>query len=362
MIVRSASQAQRLGLKKLRTDDWVVISAIPWYTLLVVSLNKIIFGGGSNYMTPEEIATLTPESKHNREVGSKWVFLSEEVMVLTVWTCKVCMLLLYKRLMYDYLSVPSSPSQSGQEIETDIKGFRQGLLQERIINCVFVYVAIGFVACQIALFTTCRPFSGYWTVPAPNGEYSIFECGLISELIKDCGLDQCWSYFDFEVVEGTFNVSADLAVLIVALPLLMKLSIPIQQKFILLGVFGMGVFVIVAALLTKIFSLVPSLTSYAYLNWYFREASVSLYVTNLPALWALLRDMCPAVKSWGYSSRAYSDAPGNRKAASSHIGQNHNSSSDLEMLDGERENDFLEDMLQTQSHEPINTPNISEIR
>lgn len=90
---------RKLGLRNLRSDDWVVMTAIPWYTLLVVSLNQIIFGGGSNYMTPEEIAQLTPESRHSREIGSKWVFLSEEVMVLTVWTCKVCMLLLYKRLM-----------------------------------------------------------------------------------------------------------------------------------------------------------------------------------------------------------------------------------------------------------------------
>ncbi|KIM99639.1 hypothetical protein OIDMADRAFT_84975, partial [Oidiodendron maius Zn] len=251
VLTRLASQARRLGPRNLRTDDWVVISAIPWYTLLAVSLNKIIFGGGSNYMTQEDILALTPETKHQREIGSKWVLLSEEVMVLTVWTCKICMLLMYKRLM-------------------------QGLVQERIINCVFTYVAIGFVACQVALFTTCRPFPGYWAVRAPN--------------------NQCWSYFDFEIVEGTFNVSADLAVLVVALPLLIKLSIPIQQKIILLGVFGMGTFVIVAALLTKIYSLVPSLTSYSYLNWYFREASVSLYVTNLPALWALVRDIFPAVK------------------------------------------------------------------
>jgi hypothetical protein len=35
------------------------------------------------------------------------------------------------------------------------------------------------------------------------------------------------------------------------------------------------------------------------MNWYFREASVSVYVTNLPGIWPLLRDIFPKLKSWG---------------------------------------------------------------
>lgn len=163
-------------------------------------------------------------------------------------------------------------------------------------------------------------------------------------------------------MEGTFNVSADLAVLVVALPLLLKLSIPIQQKIILLGVFGMGTFVIIAALLTKVYSLVPSLTSYSYLNWYFREASVSLYVTNLPALWALVRDTFPSVKNWGYSSRYDGDMPDSRKNRLSYLGHNHNATGNLEILDEERENAFWEDMPRSQSKEHINPPIASQLR
>jgi hypothetical protein len=49
-------------------------------------------------MTPEEIAALTPQTREDRIAGSKWVLASEEVMVLCVWTCKLCMLLIYRRL------------------------------------------------------------------------------------------------------------------------------------------------------------------------------------------------------------------------------------------------------------------------
>lgn len=75
-----------------------MINATLWYTLLVVSVNKIIFGGGSNFMTPEEEAALTPDTIRERRIGSKWVFVSEQAMILTIWSLKLCMLFIYRRL------------------------------------------------------------------------------------------------------------------------------------------------------------------------------------------------------------------------------------------------------------------------
>lgn len=58
-----------------------------------------------------------------------------------------------------------SPSRLLADIPT-----RRGLSQMYLINGVLVYVAVGFVAAQIALFTDCRPFSDYWSVPANSGK------------------------------------------------------------------------------------------------------------------------------------------------------------------------------------------------
>lgn len=71
---------------------------ILWYTLLYVALNNLIFGGVSNFMTDEEIAALTPETMAMRIAGSKLVLVSEVSMVLTIWSCKACMLFIYRRL------------------------------------------------------------------------------------------------------------------------------------------------------------------------------------------------------------------------------------------------------------------------
>ncbi|KAI7473269.1 hypothetical protein KC357_g5567 [Hortaea werneckii] len=186
---------------ELQVDDYIALQTIVWYTLLVIAINRIVFGGGSNFMTPEEEAALTPEIKAER-----------------------------------------------------VRGSNNGLKQERWINAVAVYVACGWVATEITYFSACRPFSGYWSVPAVS--------------------TQCWSYWNFEYVEGVFNISADIFMLIIAIPVVSKVKLPWLQKAPLLGVFGLGIFVIAAAILTKLYCFVPALLSYEYLAWYMREVTV----------------------------------------------------------------------------------------
>ncbi|OBT56007.1 hypothetical protein VE04_03036 [Pseudogymnoascus sp. 24MN13] len=87
------------------------------------------------------------------------------------------------------------------------------------------------------------------------------------------------------------------------LALFLILRLPIQQKAILLLIIG-GLFVIIAAILTKVYCLVPALISYVYMNWYFREASVAMYVTNLPAVWPLFREVFPNLNLSGSHAKA----------------------------------------------------------
>lgn len=49
-------------------------------------------------MTPEEEAALTPAIIADRIRGSKWVFVSEHAMLLTIWSMKAAMLILYVRI------------------------------------------------------------------------------------------------------------------------------------------------------------------------------------------------------------------------------------------------------------------------
>ena len=133
----------------------------------------------------------------------------------------------------------------------------------------------------------------------------------------------------------------------------------------------MGAFVIAAAVLTKVYSLDPNLVSYAYLNWYFREASVSVYVTNLPAIWALVRDIFPSLKYWGYPRRTYSDGTvHNRKGWPSQYGPDSSGQGerglkdDLEMFDRLgiiNSTDGLHANSRSQSQHGSTAPSLSEV-
>lgn len=235
---------------------------VVWYTILCVALNEVASGGGSNLMTAEDIRTMTPAIHDERERGSKWVFVSEHSFVLAVWSFKACMLVIYARIT-------------------------EGLKQRKWINYIAIYVAVGFVATELSLFLICRPLSNYWAVPTPDY--------------------QCSSYQHYEIVQGCISISADIFMLLVAIPLLIQVRVPLKQKLILILLFGMGIFVIVAAILTKVYCLVPWLISYVYMNWYFREATVAILVTNLPLIWSLLRDVFPALKSWTGGSKRGTD-------------------------------------------------------
>jgi hypothetical protein len=114
---------------------------------------------------------------------------------------------------------------------------------------------------------------------------------------------QCSTYEYYQIVNAIFNISTDVLILAIGIPPVMKARLSLQQKLVLGIIFGMGTFVIVAAILRAIYCLVPSLVSYVYMNWYFREATVAVYVTNLPPIWALLRELFPKIQVIGYSNR-----------------------------------------------------------
>lgn len=84
----------------------------------------------------------------------------------------------------------------------------------------------------------------------------------------------------------------------------MFVQVPLQQKIGIIGVFGMGVFVIAAALLNKVYSTSPALlnNSINYTFWYMREATVAVYVINLPPLWPVLRKLFPYITGRGSSA------------------------------------------------------------
>ncbi|KAH8432301.1 uncharacterized protein LDX57_009940 [Aspergillus melleus] len=100
VLLRFVARIRRLGITNLQTDDYLMVFAVVWYTILCVALNQVASGGGSNLMDEKDIQDLTPAIKAERERGSKWVYVSEHAFILAIWAMKACMLVIYARLTY----------------------------------------------------------------------------------------------------------------------------------------------------------------------------------------------------------------------------------------------------------------------
>ncbi|OJD29286.1 uncharacterized protein BKCO1_8500015 [Diplodia corticola] len=247
---RIFARVHRVGFRELAADDYLMLLAAAWYTVLVVCLNVIAGGGGSNLFLPEDYAFFTKEDIENRIAGSKVVVVSEQGMLNVIYTLKICLLIMYGRLT-------------------------TGVAQYRLVKFLFIYVGIGWVATEVTFFTACRPFSGYWAMPPPS--------------------PQCATLQYYAIVQACFNLSSDVGILIIPIPMITKLNMPLRQRLILGVVFSMGIFVILAAILTKVYNL-SDVYDTSYMLWYTREASVAVYVANLPMIWPLLREWFPCLR------------------------------------------------------------------
>lgn len=66
-------------------------------TVLIAGIN-IISHTDSNLIDPSDHTILTQDSINERVFGSKMVLIVEQMQILTVWTVKTCLLILYYRL------------------------------------------------------------------------------------------------------------------------------------------------------------------------------------------------------------------------------------------------------------------------
>ncbi|KAE8392918.1 hypothetical protein BDV23DRAFT_192255 [Aspergillus alliaceus] len=257
-LLRVYARFKRLGFK-WQAEDYSMIVAVCFYTAFAITNIAIIEGGGSNLYTPDEYATFTEKNIRDRIKGSKIEFASENCMLHTMYILKSSMLLVYFRLTLN-------------------------LNQQRLVKVCAMYTFCGWLATTLVLFLNCHPLSGYWTIPPPQ--------------------EECATYFRFEVVQCVFNISSDVAILCVILPMLFRVKMPWKTKLPLIFIFSMGTVVITCAIVSKYFTF-SNIWDVRYQFWYLREASIGMYVTNLPFVWTLARQTFTVLRSSPHPTDKY---------------------------------------------------------
>ncbi|KAH7379353.1 hypothetical protein DE146DRAFT_761542 [Phaeosphaeria sp. MPI-PUGE-AT-0046c] len=260
VILRFASRRLHLGSwKHLQLDDYLILAAMVTDTVLIAVMHEVV-QTSSNLIEPgEDITKFTDAEIESRVYGSKLVLVVEQMQILTIWLIKACLLIMYGRM-------------------TTV------LPQRKIVVATAVYVGVTFVLMEILyLGVWCRPFSQYFAVP-PNNK-------------------QCSAATNHLITNAVFNISSDLIILSIPLPLLFKVRLPLKNKAILMGVFLIGAFTIVAAALNKYYSFTnPFGTEWTI--WYLRESYTALLCANLPLIYPLIQRVFK-LRNW--SSGAYNN-------------------------------------------------------
>ncbi|KAI1114037.1 hypothetical protein F5Y14DRAFT_195153 [Nemania sp. NC0429] len=240
---RIASRKVLLGsFKKFQVDDFLMILALVADTVLLVVIN-IASEKNTNLIDPEHVPLLTPEDITDRILGSKLTMVSEQSQILIIWLVKACLLIMYSRLTF-------------------------GKIQRLCIKLVAGYVAFGFVLMEIFYFGVwCRPFDQYWAIPANS--------------------IQCTAEPHHLITNAVLNISSDLFIISIPVPVFLHINIATRKKVVLCAVFALGIFTIGAAIANKYYSFTqPYSAEWTY--WYIRESSTALIVANIPFVWTTL--------------------------------------------------------------------------
>ncbi|QPC76880.1 hypothetical protein HYE68_007632 [Fusarium pseudograminearum] len=267
VVARLISRRMLLGsVKKLQVEDYLMIIAMFTDTLLMVGMS-IISQTSSNLIDPSEHVVLDAAEIARREYGSKWVLVVEQMQILTIWLMKYCLLLMYNRLT-------------------------MSLSQNLAVKFVAAYVTAGFVVMEILyLGVWCRPFNQYWAVPPDN--------------------TQCSAATNHLITNAVINITSDVMIILIPMPIFLKSQLPLKRKAVLIGVFALGAFTILSAILNKFYSFNEPFGS-NWTFWYIRESSTAIITANLPYIWTLLRRI---FKLGSFSGSTYGKSTNNPSKA-----------------------------------------------
>ncbi|TDZ27899.1 hypothetical protein C8035_v008616 [Colletotrichum spinosum] len=257
--LRTYARTKAVGVRNFRADDylaWVAASSVQlFYTAqstLAYEVGDVAHGLANNGMTRAERLALSTDSPEyqRRVIGSKIQVAGWTTYSALIWLLKLSMLIFYLRLM-------------------------QGLERRyRVRIWVGVFLVIGtFFASIGAVCLACVPFQKYWQVSPDPGRY-------------------CQAATSLPVIWTSFasNVSTDIYILLIPIPLLWESKLKLAEKIALTIVLGAGMFVLVCATLKSVFVLIDPINGAQLAGtWGTRETFVATITTNLPMIFPLLR-------------------------------------------------------------------------
>ncbi|KAL6701621.1 hypothetical protein J3F84DRAFT_355343 [Trichoderma pleuroticola] len=254
-VLRTFARVRFAGWRGLSGDDYLAWVAILFYiaeTCLAYSVGNAANGLANNNMTDEQRAALSPDDPeyHLRVLGSKIQIAGWSTYSTLLWTLKASLLIFYIRL-------------------TD------GLATHYRVRIYigFAFLAASYIVVALNLYLSCRPFHKLWQIYPDPG--NICQPAVSNQII--------WVYW-------AFNVTTDLYIISIPLPMLWTTTLKPWRKIGLIFLFSGGLFVVVCATL-RCALIVLDTANGAQLagSWAVRETFVAVVTSNLPMLVPMLK-------------------------------------------------------------------------
>ncbi|KAK0654977.1 hypothetical protein B0T16DRAFT_498311 [Cercophora newfieldiana] len=247
----------------LQIEDWLMMVVAVTFTAVMVCLGEVA-KNGSNFISDEVAASLTPEEKAMAIYGSKMALAMEMCALATIWLVKICLLILYHRLTLAYH------------------------LQHSFVKLIFVYCVLAYAIVVILLLGYwCTPIQGYWALPVENCRW----CCEMRWDDADSNAAECATFYKHMITATSFNISSDLMLLCIPIPIVVQSRIPLKRKLILCCVLGLGcfnaIFQILIAILNRYYNF-SNPNDLVYTYWYVAEMATAVYVGNIPLCWQFI--------------------------------------------------------------------------
>lgn len=116
---------------------------------------------------------------------------------------------------------------------TNLKPFSHQMPKTRAALFILAaYIFVGYVVIQVCYYAVlCTPFHQYYALPVDNPE--------------------CATYANYSKIQMVFNISSDLFIIVLPISILWRSKLPMKRKFVLMGLFSLGLFTILSAILNK---------------------------------------------------------------------------------------------------------------
>ncbi|CAI6334002.1 unnamed protein product [Periconia digitata] len=258
LIHRAASSKAQLGLDDLLIGLAGIASLFQ--NVPVVVAGCLGFG--------RDIWSIPPE---NLTASLKWMYVTYFTYQIAEFLCQLSILAFYLRIMTD----PKT---------------------RRIVYGLAVFVVLFGLSNTFTMVLQCRPIPFFWN-------------GWRGDTKGVCTVDvRLWG-----LIRGGIEISLDLAIIIVPLPMLSKLQMSFRKKVQIMSMFCVG-FVITIVGCLRIWSLLafdqstnPTYDNVPGVYWCVTEANLFIVVACMPAIQAILQKAIPSCftgfrKGTGYDS------------------------------------------------------------